>query len=118
MAINADEFRAAMGAWPSGVTIITARAGDKIHGMTVSDFSGEMIGVLQVYVAALVVFLAHFCFRFCEFVRACSKFDPPFFFMCWLVCWLLGCLVDWLAGGFVGWEIGRLIGWLIDWLLD
>ena len=40
MAINADEFRAAMGSWPSGVTIITARAGDQIHGMTVSDFSG------------------------------------------------------------------------------
>ena len=43
MAINADEFRAAMGAWPSGVTIITARAGDKIHGMTVSDFSGASL---------------------------------------------------------------------------
>ena len=43
MAINAEEFRAAMGAWPSGVTIITARAGDKIHGMTVSDFSGASL---------------------------------------------------------------------------
>ena len=40
MAIGADEFRAAMGSWPSGVTIVTARAGDVIHGMTVSDFSG------------------------------------------------------------------------------
>lgn len=40
MAINADEFRAALGAWPSGVTVVTARAGDEIHGMTVSDFSG------------------------------------------------------------------------------
>ena len=43
MAINADEFRAAMGAWPSGVTVITSRAGDKIHGMTVSDFSGASL---------------------------------------------------------------------------
>lgn len=43
MAIDADEFRAAMGAWASGVTIITARAGDKIHGMTVSDFSGASL---------------------------------------------------------------------------
>lgn len=43
MAINADEFRAAMGAWPSGVTIITSRAGDQIHGMTVSDFSGASL---------------------------------------------------------------------------
>jgi flavin reductase (DIM6/NTAB) family NADH-FMN oxidoreductase RutF len=43
MAISADEFRAAMGSWPSGVTIITARAGDEIHGMTVSDFSGASL---------------------------------------------------------------------------
>ena len=43
MAIDADEFRAAMGAWPSGVTIITARVGEKIHGMTVSDFSGASL---------------------------------------------------------------------------
>jgi flavin reductase (DIM6/NTAB) family NADH-FMN oxidoreductase RutF len=43
MAIDADEFRAAMGAWPSGVTIITSRAGDQIHGMTVSDFSGASL---------------------------------------------------------------------------
>ena len=40
MAIDADEFRAAMGSWPSGVTVVTSRAGDQIHGMTVSDFSG------------------------------------------------------------------------------
>lgn len=43
MSINADEFRAAMGAWPSGVTIITARHGEQIHGMTVSDFSGASL---------------------------------------------------------------------------
>ncbi len=40
MAISFEQFRAAMGSWPSGVTIVTARAGDQIHGMTVSDFSG------------------------------------------------------------------------------
>lgn len=43
MAISADEFKAAMGSWASGVTIITARAGDRIHGMTVSDFSGASL---------------------------------------------------------------------------
>ena len=43
MAISADEFRSALGAWPSGVTIITARSGDQIHGMTVSDFSGASL---------------------------------------------------------------------------
>jgi flavin reductase (DIM6/NTAB) family NADH-FMN oxidoreductase RutF len=40
MAIDADEFRAAMGSWTSGVTIVTSRAGEQVHGMTVSDFSG------------------------------------------------------------------------------
>ncbi len=40
MAIDADEFKAAMGSWPSGVTIVTSRVGEQIHGMTVSDFSG------------------------------------------------------------------------------
>ena len=40
MAIDADEFRGALGSWPSGVTIVTSRAGEQIHGMTVSDFSG------------------------------------------------------------------------------
>ncbi len=40
MSIDAEEFRAAMASWPSGVTIVTARSGEKIHGMTVSDFSG------------------------------------------------------------------------------
>jgi flavin reductase (DIM6/NTAB) family NADH-FMN oxidoreductase RutF len=43
MAINAEEFRAAMGSWPSGVTIITSRNGEQIHGMTVSDFSGASL---------------------------------------------------------------------------
>jgi len=43
MSISADEFRAAMGSWTSGVTIITSRAGDEIHGMTVSDFSGASL---------------------------------------------------------------------------
>ncbi|HIF91986.1 MAG: flavin reductase family protein [Myxococcales bacterium] len=40
MTIDAEQFRAAMGSWPSGVTIVTSRVGEEIHGMTVSDFSG------------------------------------------------------------------------------
>ena len=43
MPISGDEFREALGGWPSGVTIITSRAGDEIHGMTVSDFSGASL---------------------------------------------------------------------------
>lgn len=40
MPIEGDEFRSAMSRWATGVTIITARAGDEIHGMTASDFAG------------------------------------------------------------------------------
>ena len=38
MAIAADEFRAVLGRFASGVTVLTARIGDTDHGMTVSAF--------------------------------------------------------------------------------
>ena len=41
--IEADEFRQSLSKWASGVSIVTARAGDEIHGMTVSDFSGASL---------------------------------------------------------------------------
>jgi flavin reductase (DIM6/NTAB) family NADH-FMN oxidoreductase RutF len=40
MPIDADAFRTAMGLRASGVSIVTARAGDEIHGMTMTDFAG------------------------------------------------------------------------------
>ena len=43
MPISADEFKAVMGLRASGVAIVTARAGDEIHGMTMSDFAGVSI---------------------------------------------------------------------------
>ena len=39
MAISPDDFKAALGRWATGVTIVTARAGDRVHGMTVSAFT-------------------------------------------------------------------------------
>ena len=36
--MNVD-FRKLLGRWTTGVTIVTARAGEKIHGMTVSAFT-------------------------------------------------------------------------------
>lgn len=36
---GADGFKQAMRRWASGVTILTSRAGEEIHGMTVSAFS-------------------------------------------------------------------------------
>lgn len=40
MAITKDEFRAALGNFTSGVTVVTTKdANDKLHGLTVSAFS-------------------------------------------------------------------------------
>ncbi len=39
MTVPGDQFREALSRWATGVTIVTARSGDTIHGMTVSAFS-------------------------------------------------------------------------------
>ena len=39
MTVAADEFKQCLARWATGVTIVTARAGDHIHGMTVSAFT-------------------------------------------------------------------------------
>jgi len=39
MPIDEERFRDVLRNWASGVTVVTTRAGDKIHGMTVSAFS-------------------------------------------------------------------------------
>jgi flavin reductase (DIM6/NTAB) family NADH-FMN oxidoreductase RutF len=39
MPIDRELFKKTLALWPSGVTIVTARHGDRVHGMTVSAFS-------------------------------------------------------------------------------
>ena len=39
MAIGSEAFRDALRHFPSGVTIVTIRAGDELHGLTVSAFA-------------------------------------------------------------------------------
>lgn len=39
MAVEAERFKQALSHWVTGVTIVTARAEDRIHGMTVSAFT-------------------------------------------------------------------------------
>ena len=39
MAISSEDFRNALRHFPAGVTIITIRAGEQIHGLTVSAFA-------------------------------------------------------------------------------
>jgi len=39
MSLDADTLRRTMRQWATGVTIVTARADDQLHGMTVSSFT-------------------------------------------------------------------------------
>ena len=39
MSVDPDLFKQSLRQWASGVTVVTARNGDEIHGMTVSAFS-------------------------------------------------------------------------------
>jgi len=43
LAISPDDFKHSLTAWPSGITVLTSCSGDRIHGMTVSDFSGASL---------------------------------------------------------------------------
>jgi flavin reductase (DIM6/NTAB) family NADH-FMN oxidoreductase RutF len=52
MPVTADEFRAALARWASGVAIVTAAAGDRVHGMTVSSFSSVSLDPPLVLVCA------------------------------------------------------------------
>lgn len=52
MPVHADAFKHALRRWPSGVTVVTARAGDRIHGMTVSAFSSVSLDPPLVLVCA------------------------------------------------------------------
>lgn len=50
--VTGEEFRAALSHWASGVAIVTAAAGDRIHGMTVSAFSSVSLDPPLVLVCA------------------------------------------------------------------
>lgn len=52
MTVSSDDFKSGMSSWSSGVTIVTARAGERIHGMTVSDFAGVSVDPPLVLVCA------------------------------------------------------------------
>lgn len=48
-----------MARWATGVTIVTARAGDTLHGMTVSDFSGVSLSPPLVVICAEKTSVTH-----------------------------------------------------------
>jgi len=43
VAISAEEFKAALATRAGAVAIVTARAGDQVHGMTVTDWAGVSV---------------------------------------------------------------------------
>jgi flavin reductase (DIM6/NTAB) family NADH-FMN oxidoreductase RutF len=51
-AVAPDAFKDALRRWPSGVTVVTARAGERIHGMTVSAFSSVSLDPPLVLICA------------------------------------------------------------------
>ena len=52
MSVAPEEFRRVLGSWASGVTIVTSRSGDRVHGMTVSAFSSVSLSPPLVLVCA------------------------------------------------------------------
>jgi flavin reductase (DIM6/NTAB) family NADH-FMN oxidoreductase RutF len=52
VAVSADDFKRALSRWATGVTIVTARAGERVHGMTVSAFSAVSLDPPLVLVCA------------------------------------------------------------------
>ena len=57
--ISSEEFKVGMSRWASGVTVVTACDGDRIHGMTVSDFSGVSLSPPMVLVCAAQESVTH-----------------------------------------------------------
>jgi flavin reductase (DIM6/NTAB) family NADH-FMN oxidoreductase RutF len=52
LTVSSERFRQALGHWASGVAIVTSRAGDRVHGMTVSAFSSVSLDPPLVLVCA------------------------------------------------------------------
>lgn len=52
MPIDAAQFRAALALRAGGVAIVTARAGERVHGMTVTDFAGVSLAPPLILVCA------------------------------------------------------------------
>jgi flavin reductase (DIM6/NTAB) family NADH-FMN oxidoreductase RutF len=50
--VDGEHFRTVLGSWATGVTIVTSRHGDHVHGMTVSAFSSVSLDPPLVLVCA------------------------------------------------------------------
>jgi flavin reductase (DIM6/NTAB) family NADH-FMN oxidoreductase RutF len=48
--VSSDTFKAALGSWAAGVSVVTTRQGDMVYGITVSSFSSVSIDPLLILV--------------------------------------------------------------------
>ncbi len=67
--LDAERFRQALRCWASGVTVVTAKAGDVMHGMTVSAFNSVSAD------PPLVLVCANRASRTHGVIRAAGKFN-------------------------------------------
>jgi flavin reductase (DIM6/NTAB) family NADH-FMN oxidoreductase RutF len=52
MAVDDESFKRALASWPSGVSVVTSRDGEQVHGMTVSAFSSVSLNPPLVLICA------------------------------------------------------------------
>lgn len=59
MPVDAEDFLRALRQWASGVTVVTSRSGDVVHGMTVSAFASVSLDPPMVLVCADKASITH-----------------------------------------------------------
>ncbi len=59
MSVSRDDLRKVFSCWATGVTVVTARASDRIHGMTVSAFAEVCLDPPLVLICADKASLTH-----------------------------------------------------------
>ena len=59
MSVSLDDLRKVLSCWATGVTVVTARASDRIHGMTVSAFTEISLDPPLVLICADKASLTH-----------------------------------------------------------
>ncbi len=59
MSVSLDDLRKVLSCWATGVTVVTARASDRIHGMTVSAFTEVSLDPPLVIICADKASLTH-----------------------------------------------------------
>ena len=69
MPISPDDYKALCANWPSGVTIVTSRDGDRIQGMTVSAFTEVSLEPPLVLICADKATITH------ELIQASGAFS-------------------------------------------